>query len=260
MPKHHIRFGMVGDDRLPTQLQLVGLQQICFNPDPSPDNVWPLTEPLHVLFNKVARLVPGMRRQTEAAASKVPFKQHVYRCFLVILSMLFAQFKPSSQMNAQAVALIQRWTNIGTALCPFHPNKLLCIKPRKAKPLTTRGGGKLTVARTKNKNNYIIMHLGYDGSNQYVNIDVHRLICYLEHGAPPALGLGANQQEGNHQQGNQSSSGPTHPVAMHLCHNMMCVNPYHIVWGTCRRNIDDTKAFTKNKGAAFRGRVAGNQT
>ena len=242
MPRTRVRFELDKDERVPSRLRLSGLQRVVVstsNYDATKDNGNPIKD----VYGKIRKLVPGLTLPSDESSEKASLPIVLYRCFLVVLSMIFARFNPTSQLNEmQPHEMMSLWTHIGTEVCNAHPNRMLCIIPKVAKPLSQASTCRLVVERKKNKNNYYIMHIGYDASSNYVNIDVHRLICWMEHGNPPSPPAGER--------------GPMHVVAMHLCHTKACINPFHIVWGTASTNLDDSKEFVKKKKGAFRKRTS----
>jgi hypothetical protein len=228
--------GMSAEDRVVVNLQLRGLQAVVFNVNGggNASAMSDLGKPIYASYSKVARMLPGLTMTTDPDGSVVPFSALMYRCFLVVMSMMFVDFNPSEYVNALPWQTMQRWIGLGTPVSP-HPDRNACIMPRASRPVNPQRRP-VTSQRTLNKNNYIIMHIGYDAQDQYVNVDVHRLVGWMELGPPviasppPAL-VNKNSEL----------------VAMHLCHNRACINPYHIVWGTWAVNLAESKQYKHDR-------------
>lgn len=67
-----------------------------------------------------------------------------------------------------------------------------------------------------------------------INVDAHRHVCSLAHGAAP----------------------PHRPQAAHKCGNKLCINPRHLKWASAVENMADAKRHgTLKGGGRFRQRI-----
>jgi hypothetical protein len=171
---------------------------------------------------------------------------HVYvlmaRSFYILVSMVVppppaGQPDPAGRhpkLDSDAVTEAVTWSNARAgwaglaALAPaVGPHGEIvwspCNKPRM--PSMQDWRARATGPTSRRATGYTTIHLGRrvaaDGTSVPVAIDAHRLMCWLEWGPPPSGAFPPG----------------TKIVAMHLCHNTKCLNPYHLRWGCNIMNL-----------------------
>lgn len=192
-------------------------------------------------FQRVSQAYPPFRSPADWswASADTPGKLHwavlMSRCFLAVTCMLFTGFDPKiNSPGAEHRSIIRAqdlWTS--QALREKRDRCMPAMEPR----LRQWSGVDCDVRMITRKQNgqsqlsYTSMFLGRSQAGGTVVIDLHRLVCWLENGMPPA----------------SDDSGQPY-VAAHICLNAACINPFHLHW---QRERDNKSSLQRKRRRLF---------